>query len=212
MLELHTWTTPNGRKVSIALEEMGIEYRSIAVDITKDEQFDPDFLAISPNNKIPAIRDGDVALFESGAILVYLARKSGRFLPPEGTPGYWRTMEWLMWQMGGYGPMLGQAHHFLKYNSGKSDYAEARYATEATRLYGVLDRQLASREFVAGDELSIADFSIWPWTSRFEWQRIDLAAFPNVERWYRALAARPAFARGYAEPKDVGPIPLPAQG
>ena len=188
---------------------MGIAYRSVAVDITEDDQFDPGFLAISPNNKIPAIRDGDVALFESGAILVYLARKSGMFLAPENTPDYWRTMEWLMWQMGGYGPMLGQAHHFLKHNSGRSDYAEERYATEATRLYGVLDRRLADHEFVAGDALSIADFAIWPWTSRFEWQRIDLAGFPNVERWYRQLAARPAFVRGYAEPKDAGPIPMP---
>jgi len=211
MLELHTWTTPNGRKVSIALEEMGIDYRAIAVDISKDEQFDPAFLAISPNNRIPAIRDGDVSLFESGAILVYLARKSGLFLPPEGSSGYWRTMEWLMWQMGGYGPMLGQAHHFLKYNAGKSDYAEERYGAEARRLYGVLDRHLAESEFMT-DELSIADFAIWPWTSRFEWQRIDLGEFPNVERWYRALAARPAFARGYARPKDVGPIPMPAGG
>ena len=208
MIELYTWTTPNGRKVSIALEEMGLPCRVVPIDITRGEQFSPEFLAISPNNKIPAIRDGDLALFESGAILVYLARKSGRFLPAEGTSGYWRTMEWLMWQMGGYGPMLGQAHHFLHYNAGKSDYAESRYAEEARRLSGVLDRHLANSEFLS-EELSIADFAIWPWTSRFEWQRIDLADFPHLERWYRQLAARPAFARGYAQPHDVGPIPLP---
>ena len=210
MIQLYTWTTPNGRKVSIALEEMGLEYEAIAVDITENEQFEPTFLEISPNNKIPAIRDGDVTLFESGAILLYLARRSGKFLPPESTPEYWRTVEWLMWQMGGYGPMLGQAHHFLRYNRGKSDYAEARYADEARRLSGVLDRHLASSEFLTG-ELSVADFAIWPWTARFEWQDIDLAEFPNVLRWYRQLAARPAFARGYAQPHDTGPIPLPAE-
>ena len=209
MIELYTWSTPNGRKVSIALEEMGLDYRAIPIDIGAGEQHDRAFLAISPNGKIPAIRDGDVALFESGAILVYLARKSGRFLPPEGSAGYWRTLEWLMWQMGGYGPMLGQAHHFVRFHPEVSEYATRRYADEARRLSGVLERRLATSRFVSG-QLSIADFAIWPWTSRFDYQGIDLGDFPNLRRWYLELAARPAFARGYAQPHDAGPIPRPA--
>lgn len=206
MIELYTWSTPNGRKVSIALEEMGLDYRSIPVDIGKGDQFAPDFLAISPNNKIPAIRDGDVSVFESGAILMYLARKSGQFLAPEGSADYWQTLEWLMWQMGGYGPMLGQAHHFLQFNPGKAPYAEERYGAEAKRLSGVLDRHLANSEFLS-ENLSIADFAVWPWTSRFAYQRIDLNEFPNVQRWFRQLAARPGFVRGYAQPSDTGAIP-----
>lgn len=208
MIELYTWTTPNGRKVSIALEEMGLDYQAIPIDIGKDEQFAPDFLAISPNNKIPAIKDGDVTLFESGAILMYLAKKSGQFLPAEGSAAYWQTLAWLMWQMGGYGPMLGQTHHFVHYNPGKSAYAEERYATESRRLSGVLDKHLAKSEFIT-DELSIADFAIWPWTSRYGYQNIDLNEFPNLKRWYLQLAERPAFIRGYLQPKDVGPIPIP---
>lgn len=208
MIELHTWATPNGRKVSIALEEMELAYRCVAVDIGKEEQFAPEFLAFSPNNKVPAIRDGQVTVFESGAILMYLARKSGRFLAPEGSPEYWQTLEWLMWQMGGYGPMLGQAHHFLQFNPGTSEYAEKRYGTEARRLSAVLDRRLETSEFVAG-ELSIADFAIWPWTSRFDFQRIDLNDYPHLARWFRALATRPGFVEGYAKPHDTGPIPMP---
>jgi len=208
MIEFYTWTTPNGRKISIALEEMGLEYKSIPVDITNDEQFAPAFLEISPNNKIPALKDGTTTLFESGAILLYLARKSGQFLPAEGTEEYWKTLVWLMWQMGGYGPMLGQAHHFIHYNPGKSEYAEERYGTEARRLSGVLDTHLANSEFLTGS-LSIADFAIWPWTSRFDYQKIDLNEFPNLKRWYLQLAERPAFIRGYAQPKDVGAIPMP---
>ena len=208
MIKLYTWTTPNGRKISIALEELGLAYEVVPVDIGKDEQFDPDFLKISPNNKIPAIVDGDQTLFESGAILLYLARKTGKLLPEEDSAAYWRTLEWLMWQMGGFGPMLGQAHHFLKFNAGVSGYAEKRYHEEAQRLYGVLDRRLAEAEFVAGP-FSIADIAIWPWASRFEYQRIDLHAFQNVKRWYLQLAERPAFDRGYRQPKDTGPIPLP---
>ncbi len=210
MIDLHTWSTPNGRKVSIALEEMALPYRVVPVDITRGEQQAPDFLAISPNNKVPAIVDGEVSLFESGAILVYLARKSGRFLPAEGSDGYWQVLQWLMWQMGGYGPMLGQAHHFLHYNPGRSDYAERRYHDEAKRLAGVLDAHLGGSEYIA-TELSIADFAIWPWTARFGYQHIDLNDYPNVLRWYRELAKRPAFVRGYAQP-DTGeamPIPVP---
>lgn len=208
MIKLYTAPTPNGRKISIALEEMGLAYEAILVNIGKDEQFAPEFLKISPNNKIPAITDGDFSLFESGAILIYLARKSGKLLPPEGTGEYWRVMEWLMWQMGGLGPMLGQAHHFLKYNQGKSDYAETRYHTEAKRLYGVLDKHLEGRAFIV-DEMTIADIAIWPWASRYEWHQINLNDFPNVKRWYVALAQRPAFQRGYSVPIDAGPVPLP---
>ena len=211
MYDLYTWSTPNGRKVSIALEELGLPYRAIAVDITKDEQFAPDFLAISPNNKIPALVDGETgrALFESGAILLYLAEKTGRLLPQEAA-ARWAAVQWLMWQMGGQGPMLGQAHHFLKFNPGKAPYAEERYGKEAQRLYGVLDRQLAGKDFVAGAELSVADLAIWPWVSRFEWQQVDLGRFPEVERWYLALAARPAFQAGYKVPNPDLEIPLPA--
>jgi GST-like protein len=208
MIRLYTWLTPNGRKVSIALEELGLPYEVIPVNIGKKAQFDPEFLEISPNNKIPAIVDGDFALMESGAILLYLAEKAGKLSPPYGTPEYWRMMEWLMWQMGNFGPSLGQAHHFLKFNPGISEYAETRYHTEAKRLYAVLDKRLAGREFVC-DDYSVADIAIWCWASRFEFHQIDLDDYPEVRRWYVKLAGRPAFQRGYSVPKDVGPIPLP---
>jgi GST-like protein len=209
MIELYTWSTPNGRKVSIMLEECGLPYRAHAVDIGKDQQFEPAFLKISPNNRIPAIvdTDNDLALFESGAILMYLAEKSGKFWAKE-PKAHWHTMQWLMWQMGGVGPMLGQVHHFVKYNRGKAPYAEERYAKEARRLYGVLDKQLATSEYVAGD-YSIADMAIWPWISRFEWQEIDLAQFPHVLRWYKAIAARPAVQKGYHVPVQQPGIPMP---
>ena len=208
MIQLYTWATPNGRKVSIALEEMNLAYECHAIDIGKDEQFAAGFLEISPNNKIHAIVDGDVSIFESGAILVYLAEKSGVFLPEKGSKDYWDVMQWLMWQMGGFGPILGQAHHFLKFNPGVSKYAEKRYASETHRLYGVLDRHLANKQFITSD-LSIADFAIWPWASRYEYQQIDLHEFQNVKRWYLELADRPAFQKGYAQPSDADPIPLP---
>jgi GST-like protein len=209
MIDFYTWSTPNGRKVSIMLEEIGAPYKVHAIDITKNEQFQPHFLKHSPNNRIPAIFDPEtgLSLFESGAILMYLAEKSGKFWPTSGE-ARWRTVEWLMWQMGGYGPMLGQVHHFVKYNKGKAPYAEERYSTEARRLYGVLDRRLAISEYVAG-EYSIADMSIWPWTSRYEWQQIDLNEFPNVLRWYRAVGARPAVQRGYHVPVPQPAIPMP---
>jgi GST-like protein len=209
MIDLYTWTTPNGRKVSIALEEMGLPYTVHPIDIGKDEQFAPDFLKISPNNRIPAIvdRDADYPLFESGAILMYLAEKTGKLMPKDLASRY-RVIEWLMWQMGGIGPMLGQAHHFLKFNAGKAPYAEERYANEAKRLYKVLNGRLEGSDFVAGD-YSIADISIWPWIARFEWQGIDLNDYPNVKRWYLEIAKRPAVIKGYAVPKDMGPIPLP---
>lgn len=207
MIDLYTWTTPNGRKVSIALEEMGLDYEAHPIDIGNDDQFAPEFLAISPNNKIPAIRERDTGfhLMESGAILLWLAERSGKFLP-DGQR--WEAMEWLMWQMAGFGPMLGQAHHFLKFNAGISDYAAERYGTEAQRLYGVLDERLAGRDFIL-DDYSIVDMATWPWASRFEWQNIDLAEFPNVRSWYLRIADRPAVQRGYDVPKITTPIPLP---
>ena len=209
MIDLYTWTTPNGRKASIMLEEVGLPYTTHAVDIGKDEQFKPEFLKISPNNRIPAIvdRDNNYHLMESGAILMYLAEKTGKLMPKDPDKRY-RVTEWLMWQMGGIGPMLGQVHHFVKYNQGKAPYAEERYLKEAHRLYGVLDRRLANREFVA-DEYSIADISIWPWISRFEWQTIDLNQYANVKRWYVEIAKRPAVQRGYDVPKKVSDIPMP---
>lgn len=209
MIDLYTWTTPNGRKISIALEEMGVEYTAHAVDISNKEQFAPEFLKISPNNKIPAIVDHDtgIHMMESGAILLYLAEKSGKFLPTE-KKGYWETVEWLMWQMGGVGPMLGQVHHFVRFNQGKAPYAEERYLGEGKRLYGVLDQRLADREYMAGD-YSIADMATWPWISRFEWQTIDLNEFPNVKRWYTAIAERPAVQKGYHVPKFMNDVPLP---
>jgi len=209
MIDFYTWSTPNGRKVSIMLEECGLDYTTHAIDISKDEQFAPDFLKIAPNNRIPAIVDQDngLSLFESGAILQYLAQKTGQFWAAEGE-AHWRTTEWLMWQMGGAGPMLGQVHHFLKFNKGKAPYAEERYAKEAKRLYGVLERRLAEAEYVAGD-YSIADMSIWPWISRFEWQAIDMNEFPNVARWYKAIAARPGVQRGYHVPVEQPGIPMP---
>jgi GSH-dependent disulfide-bond oxidoreductase len=209
MIDLYTWTTPNGRKISIMLEELGAEYTVHPVNISKGEQRREDFLKISPNGKIPAIvdREAGLALMESGAILIYLAEKFGRFLPDSGEPRI-RVIEWLMWQMGGPGPMLGQAHHFLRHNPGTSDYADKRYHEEAKRLYGVLDRRLEGREFIC-DQYSIADIATWPWISRFEWQQVDLDAYPNVTRWYLAIAARPAVQRGYDVPAVVNPIPMP---
>jgi GST-like protein len=210
VIDLYTWTTPNGRKVSILLEELGMPYTSHAIDINAGDQFKPEFLKISPNNRIPAIVDGDngFSLMESGAIMIYLAEKAGSPLLPGDKLKRHRVVEWLMWQMGGIGPMLGQVHHFVKYNKGKAPYAEERYLKEAQRLYGVLDKRLADREFVA-DEYSIADMAIWPWISRFDWQTMDLNQFPNVKRWYTAIAGRPAVQRGYQVPKDMGPVPMP---
>jgi len=210
MIDLYTWSTPNGRKVSIMLEECGLEYAVHPIDINKEQQFQPHFLKISPNNRIPAIvdRDNCRSLFESGAILMYLAEKTGKFWSKE-EDARWRTVEWLMWQMGGVGPMLGQVHHFVKYNKGKAPYAEERYLKEGQRLYGVLDRRLAEAPYLAGD-YSIADMATWPWISRFEWQTIDLATYPNVLRWYKAIAARPAVQKGYHVPVQQPGIPMPA--
>ncbi len=212
MIDLYTWTTPNGRKVSIMLEELGVEYAVHAIDISNGEQFAPEFLRVAPNNRIPAIVDHDtgVQMMESGAIMLYLAEKFGRFLPSGDER--WPAIEWLMWQMGGVGPMFGQVHHFVKFNAGKSAYAEERYAKETRRLYGVLERRLEGRDYIAGagrGEYSITDMATWPWVSRFDWQEIDLHEFANVRDWYVRIANRPAVQRGYQIPKFVSDVPLP---
>ncbi len=209
MIELYTWSTPNGRKVSIGLEEMGLPYELHPVDLTKNEASTPEFARISPNGRIPAIidRETGVRMMESGAILMYLAEKSGKFWPPSGK-ARWETVQWLIWQMAGFGPQLGQIHHFVRYNPGKSAYAEERFLNEGRRLYGVLDRRLGEAEFVAGD-YSIADMAIFPWAARFEWQTIDLNAYPNILRWYRTVAARPAVQKGYDVPATGAVIPMP---
>ncbi len=208
MIDLYTWSTPNGRKISICLEELGLPYKVIPIDIGKDEQFSEHFLNISPNNKIPAIVDHDTgfSIMESGAILLYLSEKTGQLSPKEPHLRH-RMLEWLMWQMGGLGPMLGQAHHFLKNHPGVSEYSEKRYHDEANRLYGVLDKRLQDRAFIVSD-YSVADIAIWPWISRFEWHQVDINAFPNVRRWYLEIASRPAVQAGYDVPAREFEIPL----
>jgi GST-like protein len=207
MIDLYTWTTPNGRKVSILLEELGVDYRVHPINIGQGDQKSAEFLAISPNNKIPAIVDQDngLTLMESGAILVYLAEKHGRFLPTDPIARA-QANEWLMWQMAGLGPMLGQTHHYIHFNPGKAPYAEERFSTETRRLYSVLEKRLADRDYIVGD-YSIVDMACWPWISRYEWQSIDLAEFPNVRDWYQRIAARPAVQKGYHVPKKMGEIP-----
>ena len=210
MIDLYTWSTPNGRKISIMLEEIGLAYTVHAIDITKDEQFDPDFLEFSPNNKIPAIVDTDTGmrLMESGAIMIYLAEKLGSPLWPTDSKRRFDVLQWLMMQMGSVGPMLGQTHHFVKFNPGKAPYAEERYSKETARLYAVLDRQLSKQAYLAGD-YSIADIATWPWISRFEWQEMDLAAYPDLKRWYVEIAEKPGTQRGYDVPKRDIAIPMP---
>jgi GST-like protein len=204
-IQLFGFDTPNARKISVALEEMGLPYQVNIVDITKDEQFDPAFLKISPNNKIPAIVDADgpggrpISVFESGAILIYLAEKTGLFMPRDPAARV-AVLEWLMFQVGGFGPMPGQVHHFIALgDESNRRYGLERFSAETRRLYGVMDRRLAEQEYFAG-ELSIADFAILGWVWRHERHRVDLADFPHVQRWYRALQARPAVARGFAVP------------
>ncbi len=204
-IQLYAFDTPNGRKISVALEEMGLPYAVHVVDITKDEQFDPAFLKISPNNKIPAIVDpqgpagAPISVFESGAILIYLAEKTGRFLPRDPAARV-AALEWLMFQMGGFGPMPGQVHHFIALQDETDKrYGLKRFMTETRRLYGVMDRRLADHEFFAG-EVSIADFAIVGWAWRHERHQVDLADFPHVRRWYTAMMARPGTARGFAVP------------
>jgi GST-like protein len=201
MIDVYSWATPNGHKVHIMLEECGLPYTVHAVDIGAGDQFKPDFLAISPNNKIPAIVDSDgpdgkpISLFESGAILVYLAAKTGKFMP-ESDRGRYEMLEWLMFQMAGVGPMFGQAHHFRIYAPEKIDYAVNRYTNEARRLYGVMDKRLGQARFLAGEQYTIADMATWPWTRSHANQGVDLADFPNVKRWFDTIGARAAAQRG----------------
>jgi GST-like protein len=213
MIDLHYWTTPNGHKITIFLEEARLPYRIVPVNISKGAQFEPEFLAISPNNRIPAIVDrapkdagAPVSVFESGAILVYLAEKIGKYLPT-GFRERSRVMEWLFWQMAGLGPMAGQNHHFSRYAPEKIPYAIERYVKETNRLYGVLNKQLADREFVAGRGYSIADMAIYPWIVPHERQGQKLEDFSNVKRWFEAMRARPAVVRAYARAGDVNTEP-----
>jgi GST-like protein len=201
MIEVYSWATPNGHKVHIMLEECGVPYRVHAVDIGSGDQFEPEFLAISPNNKIPAITDPDgpdgapISLFESGAILLYLASKTGRFLPAD-VRGRYVALEWLMFQMGGVGPMLGQAHHFRIYAPEKIPYAIERYTNEARRLYGVMNRRLAKSKYIAGIEYGIADIAIFPWLRSWKNQGISWDDYPHLKGWFDEVAARPAVQRG----------------
>ncbi len=209
MIDLYTWATPNGRKISIALEELGLPYRVHAININEGEQFHPEFSVISPNQKIPAIVDHEteMTLMESGAILLYLAEKTGKLIP-RGRRKYWETVEWLMWQKAGLGPMLGQVHHFMRFNKGKSTYSEGRYLKEAHRLYRVLDQRLSEYAYIVNNEYSIADISAWPWIARFEYQTIDLGNYPSVQDWYLRIAARPAVQAGYCVPLSEK-VPMP---
>ena len=201
MIDVFSWPTPNGHKVHIMLEECGLPYKAIPVDIGKGDQFKPEFLAISPNNKIPAITDPQgpdgkpVSLFESGAILVYLAGKTGRFLGRTDRQRY-EVLQWVMFQMGGVGPMLGQNHHFRQYAPEKLPYAIDRYTNEAKRLYGVIDRRLAATRWLGGDDYSIADIATWPWLRNWKNQGIELADYPHLAKWFHAIEERPAVQRG----------------
>jgi GST-like protein len=207
-IALYSWATPNGQKVHIALEELELPYEVHAIDIGAGDQFRPEFLSISPNNKIPAILDPSgpegkpYPVFESGAILLYLAGKTGKLLGKNDTARY-NTLQWLMFQMGGVGPMLGQAHHFRIYAPEKIQYGIDRYTNEARRLYGVIDKQLGKSEYLAGKKYTIADIATWPWLRSHERQGIDLADFPNIQRWFAAIDARPAVQRGLLVLKDV---------
>ena len=213
MIDLHYWPTPNGHKITLFLEETGVPYTIRPVNIGRGEQFRPEFLAISPNNRMPAIVDhapqgggAPVSLFESGAILLYLAEKTGKFIPDD-LAGRAEVLQWLFWQMGGLGPMAGQNHHFSSYAPGIIPYAVNRYVNETARLYAVLDKRLAGRAFVAGDDYSIADMAIYPWIVPHETQGQDLADFPDLARWFEAIAQRPATIRAYAKGKAVSSGP-----
>jgi GST-like protein len=205
MIELYTWGTPKGRKISIMLEETGLPYNVHAVDITKGEQHAPEYVAIAPSHKIPSIIDPygpdgkPITMFESGAILIYLAGKAGKFLP-ETLRGRYEALQWLMFQMGHIGPMFGQVHHFVRNAKVEVPYAIERYTREKDRLYDVLDRRLGEAEYLAAGEYTIADIATYPWVARHEWHRTNLADFPNVKRWFDTISARPAVARGMAVP------------
>jgi len=204
MIDLYTWSTPNGRKVSIMLEELGLAYRTHAINIGKGDQFKPEYVKINPNSKIPSIVDPDgpdgkpVAMMESGAILIYLAGKTGKLLP-ESVRDRYEALEWLMFQMGGVGPIFGQVHHFLRAAKEAVPYSIERYVKETRRLYGVLNARLENHEYLA-DEYSIADIATYPWTARYEWHKTRLEDFPHVKRWFDAISARPAVQRGMKVP------------
>jgi len=211
MIDLYYWTTPNGHKITLFLEETGLKYRILPINIGKDEQFQPEFLAVAPNNRIPAIVDhaplgggAPISLFESGAILQYLAEKVGRFLSTELRTRT-ETLQWLFWQMGGLGPMAGQNHHFSVYASERIPYAIDRYIKETARLYGVMDRRLADRAFLAGDEYSIADMACYPWIVPHQRQSQSLDDFPHLHRWFQTIAERPATQRAYAIVESINP-------
>lgn len=213
MIDLYYWTTPNGHKISLFLEEAGLPYRVHPINIGKNEQFQPDFLKISPNNRIPAIVDQDPAdggeplsIFESGAILLYLAEKSGRFIPSD-LRGRQECLQWVFWQMGGLGPMAGQNHHFNMFAPEKIPYAIKRYVDETARLYGVLNKQLEGRTFICGDDYTIADMISYPWIVPHERQQQDLNDFPNLQRWFNAIKARPATEKAYALAERINPQP-----
>lgn len=205
MIDLYTWKTPNGRKVSVMLEELGLSYEVHPIDIDRGEQFAPEYLALNPNNRIPTLVDREgpggkpITIFESGAILMYLAEKTGKFMPGEMRARY-EVIQWLMFQMGGVGPMFGQAHHFFHAAPEKIPYAIERYHQEVRRLYGVLEKRLGDREYLGAD-YSIADIATYPWVARYERHRVKLEEFPNVKRWFDAISARPAVQRGMAVPK-----------
>lgn len=211
MIDLYYWTTPNGHKITVFLEETGLEYQLHPINIGKGEQFAPEFLEIAPNNRIPAIVDRrpadggqPLSLFESGAILEYLADKSGKFLPKYGRERY-VVLQWLYWQMGGLGPMAGQNHHFRNYAPERIDYAVERYIKETARLYGVLDKQLEDNDYVAGSDYTIADMAIWPWVKPYAKQGQDLEDFPSVKRWFERVGERDAVKRAYARAEEVNP-------
>jgi GSH-dependent disulfide-bond oxidoreductase len=205
MIELYTWGTPNGRKVSIMLEEIGLPYNVHRININQREQFAPEFVAISPSSKIPAIIDPDgpdgqpMSMFESGAILIYLAGKTGKLLP-ETLRARYEVLQWLMFQMGHIGPMFGQVHHFVRNAKVEVPYAIERYINEKNRLYQVLDKRLGEEEYLAAREYTIADIATYPWVARYEWHKTDLADYPNVKRWFDGISARPAVMRGMAVP------------
>lgn len=205
MIDLYTWSTPNGRKISIMLEELALPYTVHPVDIGKGDQYRPEFVAINPNSKIPAIVDTEgpdgkpITVFESGAILIYLAEKAGKLLPAPPRARY-ETLEWLMFQMGGVGPFFGQAHHFLRFAPEKVLYAIGRYSKETRRLYGVLNSRLGAAPYLAAGQYTIADIATYPWVARHEWQQVNLGEFPNVKRWFDELGARPAVQKGMKVP------------
>jgi GST-like protein len=211
MIDLYYWTTPNGHKISLFLEEAGLPYKVHPINISQGEQFQPHFLKISPNNRIPAIVDHQpvdggepLSVFESGAILLYLAEKTGQFLPKD-LRGRQTALQWLFWQMGGLGPMAGQNHHFSQFAPEKIPYAIKRYIDETARLYGVLNKQLADNDFVAGSEYSIADMAIYPWIVSHKWQSQNLEDFPHVQRWFNHIKDRPATVKAYALVQKINP-------